>query len=444
MQGTKLLSVVFSMIIFTGITASSNAFAESDEQNTLDAITNIEFRSVTDFHTYLPDSQISFNVNCNQLAGEFAIGFNTIIQKSDGSPADVNDVRNLVFLQRGSSNLGAIIDAVNTGSDRLELTTVVSCAKLLPASLPTASPSSTSTGKTSVCHNDKITLYLPSQAVGAHENHGDTLGGCSENTISPSNPTSTYPVTFSLPTSTGKTIICHNDKIILYLPSQAVGAHENHGDTLGECSENTISPSNPTSTTSSVSFSHPTSTPGPIEKTAVCHNDKVTLHLPSQAVRAHENHGDILGECLDNISTSQEKSKQQAKKLQLEADKAQREADRLIEQQAKKLQLEADKAKADRLAKQEADKAQREADRLIEQQAKKLQLEADKAKADRLAKQEADKAQREADRLIEQQAKKLQLEADKAQKESIVEAKNNQNNSKKDNKESKLPTPGPK
>jgi len=422
MQSSKLLSIIFSMIIFTGITASSTAFAESDEQNTLDTITNIEFRSVTDFHTYLPDSQISFNVSCNQLAGEFAIGFNTIIEKSDGSPGDVNDVRNLVFLQRGSSNLGAIIDAANTGPDRLELTTVVTCAKLLPDSLLTVSPSLTSTGKTSVCHNDKITLYLPSQAVGAHENHGDTLGACSENTISPSNPTSTYPVTFSYPTSTGKTIICHNDKIILYLPSQAVGAHENHGDTLGACSENTISPSNPTSTYP-VTFSHPTSTPGPTEKTAVCHNDKVTLHLPSQAVRAHlENHGDILGECSDNISTSQEKSKQQAKKLELEADKA----------------------KADRLAKQEADKAQREADRLAKQQAKKLQLEADKAKADRLAQQEADKAQREADRLIEQQAKKLQLEADKAQKESIVEAKNNQNNSKKDNKESKLPTPGPK
>ena len=399
MQGTKLLTIIFSMIIFTGITASSNAFAESDDQSTLDAITNIEFRSVTDFHTYQPDSQISFNVSCNQLAGEFAIGFNTIIEKSNGSPADVNDVRNLVFLQRGSSNLGAIIDAANTGTDELELTTVVTCAKLLPDSLPTVSSSSTSTGKTIICHNEKITLYLPSQAVRAHlENHDDTPGECSENTIPPSNPTSTtYPVTFSLPTSTGKTIICHNDKIILYLPSQAVRAHlENHDD-------------------------------------------------------------DTTGDCLDYTSTLQEKSKQQAKKLQLEADnakadrlakqeadKAQREADRLAKQQAKKLQLEADNAKADRLAKQEADKAQREADRLAKQQAKKLQLEADNAKADRLAKQEADKAQREADRLAKQQAKKLQLEADKAQKESIVEAKNNQNNSKKDNKESKLPTPGPK
>ena len=96
MQGIKLLSVVFSMIIFTGITASNTAFAqdfanaqvttssststESENQNGLDAITDIEFRTMIDFHTYLPDSQISFNVSCNQLAGEFAIGFNTFIQ----------------------------------------------------------------------------------------------------------------------------------------------------------------------------------------------------------------------------------------------------------------------------------------------------------------------------------------------------------------------------
>ncbi|MEK0323822.1 MAG: fibronectin type III domain-containing protein, partial [Nitrosopumilus sp.] len=137
MQSTKLLTIIFSMIIFTGITASTTAFAESDDQNTLDSITDIEFRTVTDFHTYLPDSHISFDVSCNQLAGEFAIGFNTYIEKSDGSPADVNDVRNLVFLQRGSSDSGAFIDAVNTGPDRLKLTAEVTCAKLLPVPLPT-------------------------------------------------------------------------------------------------------------------------------------------------------------------------------------------------------------------------------------------------------------------------------------------------------------------
>ncbi len=101
MRGTQLLTIVFSLIIFTGITASSTAFAESDDQNTLDAITDIEFRTVTDFHTYVPDSQLRFDVSCNQLAGEFAIGFNTFLQKSNGSPADVNDIRNFVFLQRG-------------------------------------------------------------------------------------------------------------------------------------------------------------------------------------------------------------------------------------------------------------------------------------------------------------------------------------------------------
>jgi len=78
--------------------------------------------------------------------------------------------------------LGAIIDAVNTGPNRLELTTVVSCAKLLPVFLPTVFPSLTSTGKTIICHNDKIILYLSSQAVGAHENHGDKLGECLDNT----------------------------------------------------------------------------------------------------------------------------------------------------------------------------------------------------------------------------------------------------------------------
>ncbi|MCH7966422.1 MAG: hypothetical protein IIB02_03240, partial [Thaumarchaeota archaeon] len=60
--------------------------------------------------------------------------------------------------------------------------------------------------------------------------------------------------------------------------------------------------------------------------------------------------------------------------------------------------------------------------------------ESDKAEreSDRLAKQESDKLQREADRLAKQEAKLLQIESDKAQKVSILEAKNIQNNSKKD------------
>jgi len=134
--GQRIVLVLALAVFAIGsITPASLAYA--DHQNGLDVVTDIEFRTATDFHTYLPGSQLSFDVSCNQLAGEFAIGFNTFIQKADGSPADVNDVRNLVFLQRGSSDSGAFIDAVNTGSDRLKLTAEVTCAKLLPVSLPT-------------------------------------------------------------------------------------------------------------------------------------------------------------------------------------------------------------------------------------------------------------------------------------------------------------------
>ena len=376
MQSTKLLTVVFSMIIFTGITASNAAFAESDVQKTLDSIAEIEFRTMTDFHTYLPDSQISFNVSCNQLAGEFAIGFNTSIQKSDGSPADVNDVRNLVFLQRGSSDLGAFIDAVNTGSDRLKLTVEVSCAKLLPVSLPTVpdvptefsvvtgDQQSTLTWEEPLFDGESlITKYqisaMPDPRTAAAgnvfaetEDTSFTFGGLvsgitykfqvnAVNDVGPGilseiitgTPLAPYvPTPVPIPTLTSEKIsVCHNDKVTLHLPSQAVRVHlENHGDYLGECSDITIPPLNPTSTISNVSFSYP---------------------------------------------TSPEPNDQEAKILQREADKAQREADRL--------------------AKQEADKAQREADRLAKQEAKILQIEADKAQreADRLAKQEAKNTQ---------------------------------------------------
>jgi len=442
MRGTQLLSIVFSLIMFTGIIGGSTAFAESDDQNTLDAITDIEFRSVTDFHTYLPDSQISFDVSCNQLAGEFAIGFNTYIEKSDGSPADVNDVRNLVFLQRGSSNSGAFIDAVNTGSDRLKLTAEVTCAKLLPVPLPTVPDApaefSVTTGdqaakliwKEPKFDGDSlITTYQisakpdprTSVASDVFAETADTFftfdglvngitykfqvnavndvgpGIASEiitgTPLAPYVPTPT-PTPTTIPTIE-KTAVCHKDKTTLYLPANAVRAHlDNHGDVLGECSNDTASPSSTPIT--NVVYTVPTTTTQPTEKTAVCHKDKTTLYLPANAVRAHlDNHGDVLGECPDHTFLSNEK---EAKKLQLESDKAQREADRLV--------------------KFEADKAQREADRLAKQEAKKLQLESDKAQreADRLAKQEADKAQREADRLAKQ------------------EVKNNQNNSKKDNK----------
>ena len=87
----KKIFLIFALSVFAigSITPDSFAYAD-DEQNALDVITDIEFRTVTDFHTFVPDSQLRFDVSCNELAGEFAIGFNTFLQKADGTPADVN------------------------------------------------------------------------------------------------------------------------------------------------------------------------------------------------------------------------------------------------------------------------------------------------------------------------------------------------------------------
>ncbi len=509
---SERIVLVLALAVFAigSITSGSLAYA-SDHQNGLDAITDIEFRSVTDFHTYLPGSQISFNVSCNQLAGEFAIGFNTFIQKSDGSPADVNDVRNLVFLQRGSSDLGALIDAVNTGPDRLKLTAVVSCAKLLPVSLPTVPDTPT---EFSVVTGDEqatltweaplfdggspITKYQVSaipdpRTAAVGDVFAETVdtsftfdglvngitykfrvnavndvgpGIISEIIIGTPLPTSTpqsYPTltTYPTPDPTGKTAVCHNDTVTLFLPGQAIRAHlENHHDYLGECPDGTsTSPTYPTPPIYQTTYPAPapTSTPDPTGKTAVCHNDTVTLFLPGQAVDAHlANHDDYLGECSDHTSAPQETSKNVVKQQDLEAKKLQQESDRLAKQKAKQLQLEAEKAQrqADRLAKLEADKAQRESDRLAKQEAKQLQLEADRLakqeakklqlESDRLAKLEADKLQRQADQIAKLEAKKLQQEADNAERESILEAKKAQNNSEKSDKKSKLPPLGPK
>jgi len=131
-QINKKTIFIFALAVFAIGSITPGSFAYAEEENNLDTITDIEFRTVTDFHTYLPNTQLKFDVSCNELAGEFAIGHNTFLQKSDGIPADVNDVRNFIFLQKGSSETGALIDAVNTGSNTLKLTAEVTCAKLLP------------------------------------------------------------------------------------------------------------------------------------------------------------------------------------------------------------------------------------------------------------------------------------------------------------------------
>ena len=54
--GQRIVLVLALAVFAIGsITPASLAYA-SDHQNSLDAITDIEFRTATDFHTYLPGS----------------------------------------------------------------------------------------------------------------------------------------------------------------------------------------------------------------------------------------------------------------------------------------------------------------------------------------------------------------------------------------------------
>ena len=393
----KKIIFIFAFAVFTISATSPNSFAYAEKETGLDAVNDIEFRTITDFHTYLPDTHLRFDVSCNELAGEFAIGFNTYLQKANGSPADVNDVKDFVFLQRGSSEKGALIDAVNTGSDRLKLTAEVTCAKLLPESLPTVPYSPTNfeveAGNQNVTAswdeplfdgNSTITKYeisampdpkthLASNVFAETRDLEFTFDGLVNGvtyklqvnavneigsgikseilTATPFAPVVTNPSpTVTQISNDNKVTLCHNGKVTLFIPKQAAEAHlKNHDhDYLGKCS-NSYGDSNPTP----VGYTQPN--PVSNDKVEICHNGKNTLSLPAKAARNHLEHhdDDYLGQCTEN-STSQLKAEKEAKKL--------------AKIEAKKQQLEAEKAQ------READKAQKEADRLAKLEAKRDEL----------------------------------------------------------------------
>jgi len=174
-----------------------------------------------------------------------------------------------------------------------------------------------------------------------------------------------------------KVTVCHKGKNTLSISANALSAHLNHGDTKGKCSEINHSNSFSTVTTSvtpQITFSN--------ERVDVCHNGKNTLSLPANAARHHLEHhdDDYLGQCSPN-STSQLKTEreserlaaQEAKKQQLETEKAQKESERQAKLEAKRQQLEAEKVQreTDRLAKQQAEQAQKETDKLSKLEDKK-------------------------------------------------------------------------
>ena len=273
---------------------------------------------MTDFHTYLPNSRLKFEVSCNQLASEFAIGFNTFLQKSDGSPADVNDVRNFVFLQRGSSDTGALIDAVNTGSDRLKLTAEVTCAKLLPESLPTVPYTPT---EFNVIPGDQLvslTWEEPSF-------NGNSTITKYEISVMPDPKTNVASDMFSQTEDLEFTFDGLVNGITYKFQVNAVNE-------IGSGIKSEIITGTP------FTIFLPSPTPAQIptlnEKITLCHDDKVILSLPSESIRAHlENHDDYLGDCLDNSLL-----KEKADKQQREAEQAKKETEKLAKLETKKQQ----------------------------------------------------------------------------------------------------------
>ena len=65
----KKIIFIFALAVFTirSVTPNSFAYAEND-QNSIDAITDIEFRTMTDFHTYLPNSQMLYREKMMQTS----------------------------------------------------------------------------------------------------------------------------------------------------------------------------------------------------------------------------------------------------------------------------------------------------------------------------------------------------------------------------------------
>jgi len=338
-----------------------------------------------------------------------------------------------------------------------------------------------------ICHfppgntDNPQTITIGKSALQTHLDHGDQIGSC-DNT----------PVT-----------ICHmppgnpGNAKTLTIPNSAVKAHLAHGDKIGPCDDakkdngdngngngNNGNGGNKGNNGDDGSKNQNKDNGGgnaggnkdnqqssvDDDKITICHlppgnqSNPQTLTISKNALKAHLDHGDIIGTCddvkkqqdADQAKQKAEQDRQQkeaddkAKQL-AEQDRLQKEADEKAKQQAEqdRVQKEAqEKARQqteqDRLQKEaddktkqlaEQDRLQKEADEKAKQQAEqdRLQKEADdkakqQAEQDRLQKEADDKAkqqaeqdrlQREADEKAKQQAEqdRLQREADEKAKQ---------------------------
>jgi hypothetical protein len=95
--------------------------------------------------------------------------------------------------------------------------------------------------KITLCHKNKNTLTVGAPALAAHQRHSDTQGACrtegagSELSGETMKPEAARNGGDSGSGGQDKVILCHKNKNTLTVGTQAQAAHMRHGDSLGEC-----------------------------------------------------------------------------------------------------------------------------------------------------------------------------------------------------------------
>jgi hypothetical protein len=95
--------------------------------------------------------------------------------------------------------------------------------------------------KVTLCHKDKKTLTVGAPALAAHQRHGDTQGACQAEGAGFEHSGETMKSEAAKNVEGGgsagqdKVALCHKNKKTLTLGTQAQAAHMRHGDSLGAC-----------------------------------------------------------------------------------------------------------------------------------------------------------------------------------------------------------------
>ena len=95
-----------------------------------------------------------------------------------------------------------------------------------------------------------------------------------------------------------KIILCHKEKKSLTVGAPALAAHQRHGDTQGACrTEGAGSELSGETMKPEAAKNGGGAGSGSQQKEPLCHKNKKTLTVSTQAQAAHLRHGDTLGEC---------------------------------------------------------------------------------------------------------------------------------------------------